>query len=296
MKQKGSVVQLDRISDFGSEGWGFESSLGHFFLLFFIITNLEAQTIVSEIELPSSVYETSGLEKVDNNLITLNDSGNQPVLYYLNESGKLIIERNFSELQNNDWEDLTVDDEFVYIADIGNNFDTRDNLRIIKAPLDITDNSFEIINFYYPEQEDFSFKQLSMYDAEGLISVANYLLIFTKNRAKKITEIYKLPKKAGNYKAKLVGEINIESIVTAADYNKKLRLLVLTSTKDFNEYFIHKIKNFNISKLKNLKADTYKIPIGKTQVESIKIIDKNNFWITSEAEFMGSPFLYKISL
>ena len=296
MKKKGSVVQLDRISDFGSEGWGFESSLGHLFLIFFIITNLEAQTIISEIELPSSVYETSGLEKVENNLITLNDSGNQPVLYYLNESGKLINERNFSELQNNDWEDLTADDEFIYIADIGNNFDTRDNLRIIKVPSNSADNSFQIINFYYPEQEDFSFKQLSMYDAEGLISVTNYLLIFTKNRAKKITEIYKLPKKPGNYKAKLVGKINIESIVTAADYNKKLRLLVLTSTKDFNEYFIHKIKNFNISKLENLKIDTYKIPIGKTQVESIKIIDKNNFWITSEAEFMGSPFLYKITL
>ena len=296
MKKKGSVVQLDRISDFGSEGWGFESSLGHLFLLFFIITNLNAQTIVFEIELPDSVYETSGLEKVDNNLITLNDSGNQPVLYYLNESGKLIIERNFSELQNNDWEDLAVDDEFIYIADIGNNFDTRNNLRIIKAPLDSADNSFEIINFYYPEQEDFSFKQLSMYDAEGLISIADYLLIFTKNRAKKITEIYKLPKKEGNYKAELIGEINIESIVTAADYNKKLRLLVLTSTKDFNEYYIHKIKKFNISRLKNLKVETYEIPIGKTQVEAIKIIDNKNFWITSEAEFMGSPLLYKISL
>ena len=29
MKKKGSVVQLDRISDFGSEGWGFESLRGH---------------------------------------------------------------------------------------------------------------------------------------------------------------------------------------------------------------------------------------------------------------------------
>ena len=296
MKKKGSVVQLDRISDFGSEGWRFESSLGHLFIFFFIITNFDAQTIVSKIELPSSVYETSGLEIVNNNLITINDSGNPPNLYYLNESGEVIIERNFSELQNNDWEDLTVDDEFIYIADIGNNFDTRDNLRIIKAPLDSADNSFEIINFYYPEQEDFSFKQNSKYDAEGIISVKNKLLIFTKNRAKKITEIYKLPKNPGNYKAELIGEINIESIVTGADYNKKLKLLVLTSTKDFNEYYIHKIKKFNISRLKNLKIETYEIPIGKTQVEAIKIIDKDNFWITSEAEFMGSPFLYKISL
>jgi len=242
------------------------------------------------------VYETSGLEKVDDNLITINDSGNQPVIYYLNESGEVIIERNFSGLQNNDWEDLTVDEEFIYIADIGNNFDTRDNLRIIKAPLDSADNSFEIINFYYLEQEDFSFKQLSKYDAEALVSIDENLLIFTKNRAKKITEIYKLPKKAGNYKAELIGKIDIESIVTAADFNEKMKLLVLTSTKDFNEYYIHKIKNFKISKLKNLKTDTYKIPIGKTQVEAIKIIDKDNFWITSEAEFMGSPFLYKISL
>ena len=70
MKKKGSVVQLDRISDFGSEGWGFESSLGHLFVFFFVIINLEAQTIVSEIELPISVYETSGLEIINNNLIT----------------------------------------------------------------------------------------------------------------------------------------------------------------------------------------------------------------------------------
>ena len=293
----GSVVQLDRISDFGSEGWGFESSLGHIFFFFFlIISQVSAQKIISKIELPQNINETSGLEIIDDYLITLNDSGNPPVLYYLNESGEIILERNFNELKNNDWEDLTADDKFIYIADIGNNFDTRDNLKIIKVSLDSDDNSHEIINFYYPEQKIFSFNQNSSYDAEGLISLENILIIFTKNRAKKITEIYKLPKTPGNYKAELIGQINIESIVTSADYNKKMRLLVLTSTKDFNEYYIHKIKNFNISKLKNLKTDTYKIPIGKTQVESIKIIDKNNFWITSEAEFMGSPFLYKISL
>ena len=37
MKKKGSVVQLDRISDFGSEGWGFESSLGHLINFNFLI-------------------------------------------------------------------------------------------------------------------------------------------------------------------------------------------------------------------------------------------------------------------
>ena len=295
--KKGSVVQLDRISDFGSEGWGFESSLGHLFLLFFVIfTNLSAQEIISEIELSKEVYETSGLELIDNNLITLNDSGNPASLYYLDYNGEILFERNFDNLKNNDWEDLAADDKFIYIADFGNNFDTRDNLRIIKVSINPENNYVEMINFNYPEQNDFSFKQLSSYDAEGLISYENNLIIFTKNRAKKITEIYKVPKASGNYKAELIGHIDVESIVTSADYDAQNRLLVLTSTSDFNEYYINKIKNFNISKLNNLKFNRYKIPIGKTQVESIKIIDKNNFWITSEAEFFGTPIMYKISL
>ena len=29
----GQVVQLDRTSDFGSDGWGFESFLGHYFFI-----------------------------------------------------------------------------------------------------------------------------------------------------------------------------------------------------------------------------------------------------------------------
>ena len=271
MKKKGSVVQLDRISDFGSEGWGFESSLGHLFIFFFVIINLEAQTIVSEIELPISVYETSGLEIINNNLITINDSGNPSNLYYLNQDGELLFRRMFNELKNNDWEDLTADEEFIYIADIGNNFDTRENLRIIKTPINPENNSFELINFNYPEQDDFSFKQLSFYDAEGLISIGDYLFIFTKNRAKKITVLYRLPKKAGNHEAELIGEINVESIVTAADYSYEMKLLVLTSTFDFNEYFIVTIENFDPSKLSYDKITKIKIPIGKTKVESLLI-------------------------
>ena len=126
---------------------------------------------------------------------------------------------------------------------------------LLRHPINPENNSFELINFYYPEQDDFSFKQLSFYDAEGLISIGDYLFIFTKNRAKKITEIYKLPKNAGNYKAELIGEIDIESIVTAADYNNEMKLLVLTSTFDFNEYFIITIENFDPSKLNIIKIN-----------------------------------------
>ena len=296
----GSVVQLDRISDFGSEGWGFESSLGHIFLFFFVIfTNLSAQEIVSKVELPLYINETSGLEYYKDYLITHNDSGKDPVIYYLEKNGKFSFKRSFDSLTNNDWEDIAADKDFLYIADMGNNFDTRDDLRIIKVPLDRKDNSYEIINFYYPEQvKFFTIEKSSQYDAEGLITIDENLIIFTKNKLKKITEIYTLPKKAGTYEAKKIGSLNTQSIITGADYDSKTKLLALTGSLSFkgDKYYILRIKNFDPNNKINYKIDMYEIPLEKTQVESIKIIDKNTFWITSEAESMGSPYLYKISL
>ena len=194
MKKKGSVVQLDRISDFGSEGWGFESSLGHFLFFFLLFNNLGAQEIIYKIELPHYVNETSGLEYYKDYLVTHNDSGNEPIIYYLDKEGRFLFKRSFDSLTNHDWEDLASDKDFLYIADMGNNFDTRKNLQIVKVPIDPKKNRTEFINFYYPEQSEFEFRLSSMYDAEGLISIDDYLLIFTKNRAKKITEIYKISK------------------------------------------------------------------------------------------------------
>ena len=218
------------------------------------------------------------------------------ILYYLDKEGGFSFKRNFDSLTNNDWEDLASDKDFLYIADMGNNFDTRKNLQIVKVPIDPKINNTEFINFYYPEQSEFEFRLSSMYDAEGLISIDDYLLIFTKNRAKKITDIYKISKTPGSQIAEKIGSLDCQSIVTGADYNKDLKLLVLTATVSFEEYYILKLKDFDPKKPINYQIDMYEIPLEKTQVESIKIIDKNTFWITSEAETFGSPYLFKISL
>ena len=49
-----------------------------------------------------------------------------------------------------------------------------------------------------------------------------------------------------------------------------------------------KIENFDLESKKDYKIDMYEIPIGKTQVEAIKIIDPTTFWITSEDEKSSS--------
>ena len=67
-------------------------------------------------------------------------------------------------------------------------------------------------------------------------------------------------------------------------YNENYKMLALTSTKKFNKYYLITINDFNLKKIDESIINTYEIPIGKTQVEAIKIIDNNNFWITSEDE------------
>ena len=271
-----------------------------FKIIFFLFTSniIFSQLVVEDINLSKKLDETSGLEIINKQLVTINDSGNDPVLFYINESGNILDERKLNCCKNNDWESLAADSDYVYIADFGNNYDTRKNLSIIKIPIDKSSNENpEIINFLYPEQKKFKrIYRRSEYDAEALISFGDILLIFTKNKRKKITEIYSLPKYGGNFKAQKIGSLNTESIVTGADYDKKTNTLVLTSTINFDEYYILVINDFSLNNIDH-KINTYEIPIGKTQVEAIKIIDENTFWITSEDESSSSSArLMKIKL
>ena len=268
-------------------------------IFFLFISNIIfSQLVVEDINLSKKLDETSGLEIINKQLVTINDSGNDPVLFYINESGNILDERKLNCCKNNDWESLAADSDYVYIADFGNNYDTRKNLSIIKIPIDKSSNENpEIINFLYPEQKKFKrIYRRSEYDAEALISFGDILLIFTKNKRKKITEIYSLPKYGGNFQAQKIGSLNTESIVTGADYDKKTNTLVLTSTINFDEYYILVINDFSLNN-KDHKINMYEIPIGKTQVEAIKIIDENTFWITSEDESSSSSArLMKIKL
>ena len=255
----------------------------------FAYQNSYSQKLTKDISLSKKIDETSGLEIVDGQFITHNDSGGDPKLYYLDKKGKIVFERTLDGVKNNDWEDITKDDQFIYVANMGNNFDTRKNLSIVKTPIDPSSSEAELIEFNYPEQVKFTtaYNQ-SQYDAEALITIDDYLIILTKNKLKKITEIYALPKIAGKYEAKKIGSLNTQSIITGGDYDPDTKLLALTGTLIFNEYYILKIEDFDLESKKDYKIDMYEIPIGKTQVEAIKIIDSNTFWITSEDEKSSS--------
>ena len=104
--------------------------------LFTIVTSLflcvsYSQKLTKDISLSKLIDETSGLEIIDNQFITHNDSGGDPKLYYLDKKGKIVFERILNGAKNNDWEDITKDEEYLYVANMGNNLDNRKNLSIL---------------------------------------------------------------------------------------------------------------------------------------------------------------------
>ena len=259
------------------------------------IENYNEAEILISIELPKEINETSGLEIINNNFITHNDSGGNPVLYEFNQEGVIISRFNINNgsgysLENVDWEDLGADGEYLYIADTGNNFGTRQDLKLIKVDPSNNFQAVNEINISYKDQESFLPKLRHKFDAEGLTIIDNQIALFSKDRDSLNTDIYFIPTNGGPLSS--INTLNVNALITGADYDNNLGLLALISyDSDGNQYIIL-FPNFKPKGKNSFKK--FRIPIDKSQMESIKIINKNEFWITSEDEGRGHPTLFKI--
>ena len=259
------------------------------------IENYIEAEITSTIKLPKEINETSGLEIINNNFITHNDSGGNPVLYEFNQEGAIISRFNINEgsgynFENVDWEGLGVDGGYLYIADTGNNFGTRKDLKLIKVDPSNNFQAVNEINISYKYQESFLPKLRHKFDAEGLAIIDDQIALFSKDRDSLNTDIYFIPLNGGPLSS--INTFKVNALITGADYDKNIGLLALISyDSDGNQYIIL-FPNFKPKGKNSFKK--FRIPIDKSQMESIKIINKNEFWITSEDEGRGHPTLFKI--
>ena len=205
----------------------------YFFLILLIISscseipedqNFDSAEIIETVVLPKIINETSGLEILNEVFITHNDSGGESSLYFFNLNGEIINskklkEESFREIYNNDWEDITADDNYVYIADTGNNFGTRDNLNIIKVK--ISDFSVDSkIDIFYSDQESFFPSSKHKYDAEALLIIEDKIALFSKDRDSLNTDLYLIDDTIKEkQELSSVANFNVNSLITGGDYD-----------------------------------------------------------------------------
>ena len=184
-------------------------------------------------EFPDLLEESSALALADEVVWTLNDSGNSAVLFALSLQGQVLAEVSISNARNIDWESLAQDDSHFFVADTGNNLNSRDRLVIYRIPkprLDSENITAELISIRYAGYESGNMSSHN-FDAEALAVRGDELWLFSKNRGNGNSDLYRLPKLPGNYVVEISQSLPMRSLVTAADIHPETSELVLISIR-----------------------------------------------------------------
>lgn len=297
----------------------FISKITSFFLFLFIIffscKNDKTLPPISEInppqlvEIPTSLYEISGMTfRNDTSLFAHNDGGQGANIFEVNlEEKKINRTVKVHNATNLDWEDMAEDEDYIYVADSGNNLGQRTDLKIykiLKSDLENQDSvAAEIIEFEYPDQEIFAPRELHNFECEAIINFEDELFLFSKNHLDQKTKWYSLPKAAGNHSANLIQEFESDGLITGATISKDKNVIVLLG---YHKEIINQMQNFDpfiwilydFQEDKIFDGKTKKLAIEiKTQMESICFGKNKNLYFSHESETGGLPqFIYKIDI
>ncbi|WP_108802627.1 SdiA-regulated domain-containing protein [Aquimarina sp. Aq107] len=254
--------------------------------------------------LSNSLKEISGLTRLPNDvhLYAINDSGNENILFRLNEKGEILDEIKIPESKNIDWEDLTYDHQNnIYIGDFGNNNNDRKKLSIYTVS-GIASNSIKtsVIEFTLEDQKKFPpSKKKRNFDIEAFIYKNGSFYLFTKNRSSKFngeTKLYKLSNKPGQTQvAKLIGKYNTcndsnDCFISGAAINSEGNKIALLT---YNKIFI--LSEFEEDHLFNGKIEKIKLN-HFSQKEGICFKNDSTLFIVDERRKNSKGKIYQYLL
>lgn len=256
--------------------------------------------------LPGQLKECSGLISLGmDTFIGLNDSGNpaELIIFSLAVKSKPRIVKILGAT-NHDWEELTADDQFIYISDTGNNAGTRKDLAIYRVSKDSLMKEDEVaaeqISFNYPEQTSFLPAQKHNFDCEAMVCVGDSLYLFTKNRKNHKTDLYSLPKIPGTYKARRLGEFDAKGLVTGAAFRSSVKgnELALVGYADKQQGYHPFILYFDqVDGTRFFDSASKRFTFtGTEQTETILFYDEQHVYISNEGEHGDQPFVYQVDV
>lgn len=237
--------------------------------------------------LPNTLNETSSLEYQDGNFVTINDSGGEPALYFFSDSSSVLQKTLIRNATNADWEDIAYDGDYFYIADVGNNFGTRDTLVIYKiAAKNVQANQasekVEYISFSYNEEVSRTEAGMYSHDCEAVFAYGDSLFLFSKDWVTLHTRVYVLPKTPGHYHVRSKITYPVKALITGADIDIVKDEVVLLGYRNMVPVIIR----YSFDKVPSLitcggKGRRYPRLAG-TQMEGVCFDESGRIFITSE--------------
>lgn len=226
-------------------------------------------------ELNARVNETSGLVFIDSTIWTINDSQHRPTLFQVNANGLVDDSVFVYDALNEDWEDVTSDALFIYIADIGNNLQVRSGFSIYQisrydfASRDSVIGSQQISFARLPDQPDvFPKTGKRNFDLEALFIKVDYAYMISKNIkacGKSYGKLYRIPASQGSSSVQLIDSFQFNEPITSATYDAAANRLIVTGYlslfvfDNFDETNFHNSppRRFRYNKLRQYEGITF---------------------------------------
>ncbi len=192
--------------------------------------------------MPSQLLETSGLTYWNNLLFTHNNNDDLKIYAIDTTNGSITNSYNLNGTANIDWEEISQDENYLYVGDFGNNSSgNRTNLKILRIEKSsILNNNLKIdtINFSYANQTDFTATAANKtdFDCEAFIVTTDSIYLFTKQWNTNQTSLYALSKTPGTYNAMYKNSYDVQGLVTGATLLENKKLVVLCG---YNTLFNH---------------------------------------------------------
>lgn len=230
--------------------------------------------------------ETSGLIFWNNYLWTHNDNADNKIYSIDTIYGTIAGSYTLSGIENKDWEEISQDEDYIYIGDFGNNSGDRRDLRIFR----ISKNSLisespviDTINFSYSNQFDFaSAVNNTDFDCEAFIVSHDSIYLFTKQWISNNTSLYSLPKTPGTYTAKLRSSIDVDGLITGAVLLESMRIVALSGYSNRLDPFVYLIYDFNGYDFTGGNKRKIEILLQFHQIEAITSTDGIKFYMSNE--------------
>jgi hypothetical protein len=251
------------------------------------------QPVVRYQQMPM-LAENSGMIWWNNIIWQHNDGGGEPAIYATDTASNSILRRvSLKGGFNIDWEDMAQDDQYIYIADVGNNTNgARPKFMIYKiaksmivdSPRNLTVEP-ELITFRYedmPEKPEPVAGNSTDWDCEAMVAFRDKLYLFTKQWKGNKTIVYELGKEAGVQTARKRDSLDVGGLITGADIHAGSGRLALIGYTKTGQRFLYLFNGFKGDRF--FTGDKRKVWLaGPAQTESVAFINEKILFVGSEA-------------
>ncbi len=251
----------------------------------FKYNNVTSLNIISTNSLPDVLSESSGLLCEADGIVSLNDSGNLPELFWVSYNGE-VTNKVTIPVVNKDWEALAADTQYIYIADVGNNHGKRESVQIYKVAKSDAEHVFTIDVKYQGNEPQRNMSYAHDYDAEALVMAEGRLLLFSKSWKTKVAHVFEVNTNTSTQTLAPINHIDgLPGVITGADFDSVNKHFVVVGYLsdpfgNFDTFLAHVSQDFNL--LSVWPLNDFK------QVEGVCVGPSGHYYFSQEA-INGQP-------